>query len=333
MAGAGGHSGGMSETTTGYNAPASDGVPEAGPSIDQYLAGVWRGASPLASLELGVMPANEAADQTSYSDSGMPLPAIGSPAGAFQRIFDVTNLSPEEAKRRRALKASVLDSVASELEALNARLGPEARTLLDEHLTVVREQERALDHAYEPVSCDLPAAPASGGIADIWKAQHDNAIAALRCGVTRVASLRAGGWGGIESGGYDEIGVSGGHHAIAHSGPHADLIAINRFHAEQLAYLLAQLDAVEEPNGSLLDNTVVMWVNELGLGKFNHHSRTDVHVVIAGGSNAGFKNGMLLNLGGVDYQDFLFTLAAVVGQLPIERFGHHGTEMLTQLLV
>lgn len=332
LSGVKGHSGGMSEAMTGWPSPSGNGVPENGPSIDQLIAEAWRSDTPLASIELGVMPANEASDQTSYSASGLPLPAIGSPLGAFQRIFDVTNQSPEEAERRRALKASVLDSVSTELESLQKKLSPTARVLLDEHLTLVRAQEEALAQPFEPLSCDLPAAPGGGGLAATWKAQHDNVIAAFRCGVTRVATLRAGGWGGIESGGYDEIGIGGGHHAIAHAGPHASLIAINRFHAEQLAYLLGALEAIDEGSGTLLDNTVVVWLNELGLGVFNHHTRSDCHVVLAGGKNAGLRNGAFFNLGGTDYQHFLFTLAHLLGQTELTKVGHHGDQVIAQLL-
>jgi hypothetical protein len=331
LAGTGGHSGGMSETTTGWPSTDGSGVPESGPSIDQLIADAWRGDAPLASLELGVVPANEASDQTSYSATGLPLPAIGSPMGGFQRIFDIANQSPEQAERRRALKGSVLDSVSSELEDLQAKLSVPSRVLLDEHLTLVREQELALLEPFVPLSCDLPDAPAGGGLVATWKAQNDNVLAAFRCGATRVASLRAGGWGGIESGGYDEIGIGGGHHAIAHAGPHASLIAINRFHAEQLAYLVSQLDAVDEGDGTLLDNTVVVWVNELGLGTFNHHSRSDCHVVMVGGKNAGLKNGAFLNLGGADYQHFLFTLAQLLGLTQIAKVGHHGDTILPAL--
>lgn len=326
-----GHSGGMSEAMTGWPSPSGNGVPENGPSIDQLLAEAWRNETPLASIELGVLPANEASDQTSYSASGLPLPAIGSPLGAFSRIFDVTNQSPEEAERRRALEASVLDSVSSELASLEKKLSPTARVLLDEHLTLVRAREEALMQPFEPLSCDLPGAPSGGGLAATWKAQHDNVIAAFRCGVTRVATLRAGGWGGIESGGYDEIGIGGGHHAIAHAGPHASLIAINRFHAEQLAYLLGELDAVAEGSGTLLDNTVVVWMNELGLGTFNHHTRSDCHIVMAGGKNAGMRNGAFFNLGGTDYQHFLFTLAHLMGRTELTKVGHHGDQIISQI--
>jgi hypothetical protein len=325
------HAGGMSETTTGWGSPDDSGVPENGPSIDQFLADAWRGETPLSSIELGVMPTNRAFDQTSYSATGMPLPAIGSALGGFQRIFDVTNLSPEEAERRRALKASVVDLVKADLEGLHGRLGASARVLLDEHLTLVREHEKSLKEPLVPLSCDLPEAPVGTGMVSTWKAQNDNIVAAFRCGVTRVATLRAGGYGGIESGGYHEIGVSGGHHAISHTGPDASLIAINNFHAQQLAYLIGQLDAIPEGDGTLLDNTVVVWVNELGLGPWNSHARSDQHVVLAGGKNAGLRNGAFLNLGGTDYQHFLFTLTQLMGQTQITKFGHHGSQVISQL--
>ena len=326
-----GHAGGMSETTTGCLSPIGRGCPPAGPSFDHLLAEAWRGATPLASIELGVMPANASSDQTSYSASGFPLPAIGSPLGAFQRLVAVTNQSPEEAEKARALQASVLDTVSAELASINGKLGADARALLDEHLTLVRERELALKAPHVPISCDLPDAPSANGLATTWQAQHDNVITAFRCGVTRVASLRAGGWGGIESGGYDEIGISGGHPSPAHSGPDASLIGINRFHAEQLAYLIGALDAIEEGDGTALDNTLVVWVNELGLGPFNHHSRSDCHVVMAGGKNAGLKNGAFLDLVGARWQDFLFTLTRAMGQTQLTKFGKNGTTVLDTL--
>ncbi len=329
--GVSGHSGGMSESLTGWPDRLGGGVAEHGPSIDQLLAERWRSTSPLRSLELGVFPSNESQDQISYSASGLPIPAIGSPRGAFDKIFGLTN--GETSGALRAQQASILDSMGQEIEAINQHLGSEARTLLDEHLALVRAKEVDLSQPVEPLQCDLPAAPGGNlGLVDTWKAQHDNIILAFRCGVTRVASVRAGGWGGIQSGKYDEIGVSSGHHAAAHVGPSADLLAINRFHAEQFNYLLSGLAAVPEGDGSLLDNTVCIWLNELGLGALNNHGREDLNVVMAGGAGAGLRNGEFLHLGGTDYQHYLFTLAHLMGATDLNSFGDHGTQVLTQIL-
>jgi hypothetical protein len=327
-----GHSGGMSESLTGWPARTGDGVAEKGPSIDQFLAARFRGSTPLPSLELGVFPANEANDQTSYSASGLPVPAIGSPRGAFDRLFGVTNGNGPSAKRMRSQQASVLDHTAKELQSIHRQLGSEARLLLDEQLTLVRAKEKALAKPFVASPCDPPAAPTSRmGLKATWKAQHDNIVGAFRCGVTRVATLRAGGWGGIESGKYDEIGVSSGHHEAAHAGPGDHLLKINVFHAEQFAYLLSQLDSTAEGEGTMLDSTVAIWINELGLGDFNHHSRSDVHVVLAGGKRAGMRNGSFLKIPGTDYQDFLFSLIRLMGMSDVAKFGDHGSKVIAEM--
>ncbi len=337
MVGQNGHSGGMSETLTARPAPVDgNGVATGGPSIDQLFAETWRGQTPLASLELGVMPANEPSDQTFYSANGLPVPALGNPVGVFDKLTGAANLDPEQAAQLRAQQGSVLDSVTADLQSLEQRLPTSARTLLDEHLTLVRGREAELADPPPPVSCDFPGFPETSERLDVlWGAQHENALTALRCGITQVVALRAGGWGGIESGGYDTVGINAGHHDAAHGGsanPYEDLLAINRFHAEQFSTLGRALDAVPEGDGTLLDHTVMLWVNEFGLGEFNHHSRRDVHITLLGGARAGFKNGRFVELNDADYHDFLFTVAHSLGRTDLTSFGDRGTDVLTDLM-
>lgn len=325
-----GHSGGMSESLTGWPDMLGHGVAENGPSIDQLLAERWSASTPLSSVELGVFPSNSANGQISYAASGFPLPAIGSPRGAFDRIFGLTNAESSAALRDQ--KLSVLDNVGQELQAINSKLTSEERIHLDEHLSLVRAKEEDLNRPFEPLVCDLPTTPGSGlGLEDTWKAQSDNIVGAFRCGVTRVATLRVGGWGGIESGKYDQIGISSGHHGAAHAGPADDLLAINRFHAEQFSYVLSQLDAVPEGDGTLLDCTVAIWMNELGLGGLNNHDRRDLPIVMAGGARAGLRNGAYFDLNDTDYQHYLFTLANLMGVTDLAKFGDHGTEVISQI--
>lgn len=336
LRGTDGHSGGMSEATTGRPSRTEDGVANGGPSLDQYLADEWHGTTPLRSLELGVMPANDPNDQTCYSARGLPVPPIGAALGGFERVFGVTNEDPAVAERRRAQQRSVLDAIARDGAALGARLGPSSRALLDEHLTLVREQEALLARPYTPLTCDALARPEGGaGMVDTWTAHHRTIVAAFRCGATRVATLRAGGWGGIESGGYDEIGIAAGHHDVSHGGssdPEGNLLAINRFHAERFAEVVAALDAVPEGDGTLLDNTTVIWLNELGLGVLNNHGREDVNVVMAGGAAAGFAQGRFHHLGDADYGHFLYTIARQLGDPALARFGDAGERVLPELL-
>lgn len=334
--GAGGHAGGMSEGTTGRPSRGSDtdARPGGGPSIDQAIAGLWRGTTPLASLETGVRPLNGVNDQTSYTAGGLAIPVIGAPFGSFNRVFSVTNEPTDVAEARRRRQRSVLDLHAREITASQARIGAESRVLLDQHLTLIRELEADLSRPYVPLDCDLPPAPAVDPqhIGQAARAQHDVIAAAFRCGTTRVATVRIGGWGGTN--GYSVLGFSDDHHNVAHGGTSdfdRDSLAINRWHAEQFAYMASLLEAIPEGDGTMLDSSLLVWFNELGLGAGNDHGREDVPVVMAGGRRMGLKNGRFYSFPGVNYQHLLFTIARAVGGPEITRFGDGGTQLLDQL--
>jgi Protein of unknown function (DUF1552) len=335
MRGESGHAGGMSGALTGKPSLNGDGIATGGPSIDQFFASQWRGSTPLSSLELGVFPDNGPEDQTFYSASGLPVPVIGSPLGAFSKLTGLANLDPSEAAQVRAQKQSVLDIVSADITGLQSRLGQSSRTLLDQHLTLLREQEQLLLMPPPAVTCDFSThVTDSPDIDKMWAAQHQVALTALRCGITRVVALRAGGWGGIESGHYEAIGVTDGHHNVAHGGgsqPAADLLKINQFHCQQLSTLAQGLEAIPEGDGTMLDHTVVVWVNEFGLGGLNDHSRDDVHVTLIGGSKAGLKNGTFFEMSGVDDQNFLVTLAEIA-KPGVGSFGTRGNKILTEFL-
>src|SRR5262249_7063572 len=160
--------------------------------------------------------------------------------------------------------------IANDLTTLQSQLDAPTRVLLDEHLTLVRAQEMDLEQPYVPVSCELGSAPSGDGLVASFTGQLANTVSAFRCGITRVVTLRVGGYGGIEEGAYDEVGVNNGHHNAAHVGPADDLLAINRFHAEQFNSLVEQLAAVPEGDGRLLDNCVLVWGMELAIGEYTH---------------------------------------------------------------
>lgn len=330
VSGPGSHHQGTSEALTGRPSAGIEAGATGGPSLDQLLADRFRATSALPSLELGVAPANSLEDQITFSASGLPVPAIGSAAGAFNRLFGLANEDPAQAEARRERKRSVLDVIAGDLTTLQGQLDAPTRALLDEHLTLVRAQEQDLEQPYVPVSCELGSAPAGDGLVATFSGQIANTVNAFRCGITRVVTLRVGGYGGIEEGMYDEIGVNNGHHNAAHVGPADDLLGINRFHAEQLASLVAQLAEIPEGDGRVLDNTVIVWGMELGLGNYGH-GREDMPFVIAGGRNAGLALGRYRQLGGRSYQDFLFSLVRVMGLDDVSSFGDGGTEVIEAL--
>jgi len=341
------HSVGMSGSTTGRPSTNGNGVAKGGPSIDQLFADAWHGRTPLHSLDLGVEPANEPHDQMCYSAAGLPIPPIGSGRGAFEKVFALTNEDPAVADLRRAQKRSVLDVISRDLVTLQNRLGVRARRLLDEHLTLVREQEVDLARPFVPTACDLAVPGPDDTPGNTWSNHNQTVLSSFRCDVTRVTSMRVGGWGGIESGSYGEIGLANGHHSAAHGDSIdsvSDLEAINRLHADRFNALLTALDAVPEGAGTLLDNTVAVWLHELGIGEFTH-GRADVGMVLAGGRSVGMAQGRARLVAitdenryprfraatGVDYQHFLFSLAQMLGQRGLQQFGDRGTIVMPEL--
>ncbi|HWB81533.1 MAG TPA: DUF1552 domain-containing protein [Nannocystaceae bacterium] len=330
IAGPGSHHQGTSEALTGRPSSGTDPGATGGPSLDQLFADRFRATTALPSLELGIVPANSLEDQITFSASGLPVPAIGSAAGGFNRLYGLANEDPTQAEARRARKRSVLDVIANDLTTLQGQLDAPTRALLDEHLTLVRAQEMDLEQPYVPVSCELGAAPAGDGIVASFAGQLANTVNAFRCGITRVVTLRVGGYGGIEEGAYDEVGVNNGHHNAAHVGPADDLLGINRFHAEQFNSLVDQLAAIPEGDGRLLDNCVLVWGMELAIGEYTH-DRNDMPFVIAGGKNAGLALGRYKKVSGPSYQDMLFSLARVMGLDDVTSFGDGGTTLIEDL--
>jgi hypothetical protein len=122
------------------------------------------------------------------------------------------------------------------------------------------------------------------------------------------------------------IGVDEGHHELSH---HEDsneasqdkLTRINKWFAEQLAYLAKRLAETPEPGGegSLLDNTTIVWTNELGKG--NSHTMDNIPFVLVGGG-LGFKTGRALQFPKVPHNRLLLSLAHGMGHTDLLRFGN-----------
>ena len=97
--------------------------------------------------------------------------------------------------------------------------------------------------------------------------------------------------------------IEEGHHALSHEPDSNEevqekLTRINTWYCEQLAYLAGRLADTPEPggDGSLLDNTLIVWTNELGKG--NSHTLNDIPFVLVGGGLAGLAQ-LFLVFGGI----------------------------------
>ena len=145
---------------------------------------------------------------------------------------------------------------------------------------------------------------------------------ALTCDVTRVASIQ---WtrsvGDVV---LSWLGATEGHHSLSH---HADtdtvarqtLININAWYASQLDYLITQMKLVSEGTGTLFDNTVILWCNELAIG--NVHSHNDMRYLLAGSCAGVIKPGRWLQFKGDPHNNLLLSLANAM-DTPLTTFGN-----------
>src|SRR5690606_35278277 len=99
----------------------------------------------------------------------------------------------------------------------------------------------------------------------IMQTHLDLLAVAFACDLTRVASLQIStGFNRIRFPWLDSLAEG---HSLSHSGPtntqaEAELIARAKWHSEQLAYFMDLLATIPEGEGSVLDNTAILWGNE-----------------------------------------------------------------------
>jgi Protein of unknown function (DUF1552) len=308
-----------------------------GISVDQEIAKKIGNDTKFRSLELGVgvglgPPGNTPTSvwtRMSYLGSNAPVPPENSPYQAFARIFSALGDDPTGALRIRAQRKTILDGMKSEYASLIAKLGGDDKVRVEAHLQAIRDIELALDR--EPgggIGCKKPV---QGNAIDFLKndnhgavgrLQTDLMVMAMACDLTRVASLQ---WShSVGETRFSWLGIIEGHHEISHKGDsdttaRDQLTKINRWYAEQLAYLIGKLKEMPEEGGTMLDHTLILWCNELGKG--NAHSGLDAPYVLAGRAGGKLRTGRFLAMpGNVPHNNLLVSLLNAM-DIPATRFG------------
>jgi Protein of unknown function (DUF1552) len=303
----------------------------AGPSVDQRIADAIGGETKLPSLELGVQVGS--ADnwgRMCYRASNQPLPPEDDPAAVYARVFADLHTDPAVLARQRTRRKSMLDAVMGEYERLQASLGSADRQRLDAHLSAVRDIELRLtrDATLGGAACADPVleavdAQANDSFPDVGALQIDLLAMAFACDITRVASLQ---WSrSVSQTRFSWLGIEEAHHDLSHLGDD-DLAGVDKvtridqWYASQFAELISKLKAIPEGDGSVFDNTLLVWCNELAKG--NSHSRKDAPYVLAGSAGGVLQTARFLRYDG-DYphNDLLVSLLQIMG-LPDTTFGN-----------
>jgi hypothetical protein len=241
---------------------------------------------------------------------GPPAPVMPPPAPTLQ-------------DRLVARRKSILDGVLGNFSSLRAKLNAADQQRLDQHAAFIRSVEMGLPGPMsgpmqraagclrpDESSIMLPISQDDGGTSGKYDPamvpfQIENLVQSLACDVTRSATLLF--WNGddpvfpAEFPGYDPNTFDNTspfatmnwhgtiHESNAVDAPHADdLRRTYQWFGRMFTLLVQRLAAIQDLDGSrLLDNTLVVWVAELGYGT---HTTFNIPVVLAGMRSA-FANG------------------------------------------
>ena len=237
----------------------------------------------------------------SYNLQGQPIPAENSPRRIFDRLFraDRKSLEIERDELRRRIR--LVDAVLENAKALNRRLGKSDRRKMDQYLASLNEVESRLiaseawidvplkeqDHSH----LNLDATP-QGEPADYYRTMFDLIALAFDADITRSVAFmlnREDGMG-ISDTFPLKLGLTRTHHQLSHAGDkdgQLEFAKYDKFLSQQVAHFLTRLQSYEDRDGTVLDNSIVLF----GSGASTTHYPKNLPTLLAGGTNMGLKHG------------------------------------------
>ena len=280
------------------NSSTHDGGTPIAPTIDGMLAAAFPSVFPHMGFALSgrLMGGPRFTDSVVYPDisaagRGRPLPFHGSPQQAYRSMFG--SIAKGNARKQFDLQAKVLDFMREDVRRLEARVPAAEKERLAHHLEALEAmQSRGTQLAAMGDRLRAGAPKPSDRFTsevetDRIDAHFDLAAAGLITGLTNVVTIRPDSLGTHYSGlGIGDNGVHGiGHGGDANGKSPAEARAIIRkFHCEQIAKLAGKLDAVSEGNGTMLDNTVIIYLSDSGN---EHHASLEEWPMIVIGNLGG----------------------------------------------
>jgi hypothetical protein len=200
-------------------------------------------------------------------------------------------------KNALASRGSIIDEVLDESKDLNRRLGKQDKEKMDEYLTSVREVERLTERAVrwqgtpkakvDASKMDLSVDPHSPR--EYLQVMYDLTVLALQTDTTRVATFQTACEEAGLSGNFPKaIGLNEDSHKLSHEKKNFDKVAkyigfLNDMHAG----FIKKLDAIQEGENTLLDNTLCFY----GCATSVTHKAINFPLILSGGKTMGFKHG------------------------------------------
>jgi hypothetical protein len=313
-------------------------------SLDQVVAQAFSDQTRFSSLVMstdGGVGEPTRSSTLSYDGKGRPIPALNQPQQIFDRFFGAGD-ADLIARRRRLVSASgMLDRVLEDSRSLRRRLGRHDREKFDEYLASVRQIEQRVERSQRWLEIPRPElrdeerdmlhldsddkAPLN-----FIRTMYDLIYLAFRTDSTRVATYQITNMADASSraGKFPQLeGFKNSLHTLAHGWNKPEgavqLGEWDRFMAEQFGYFLGRLASAEEENGSVLDNSIVLY----GSSNSQTHNNNDYPLILAGGRKLGLQHGQFRKFGAnVPLSNLFVTMLNRLG-VSTENFADSSGEM------
>jgi hypothetical protein len=263
---------------------------------------------------------------------GQSFPSISSPGKAFDTYFAAAGAAPGEPpvsgggslESNFAKNRSFLDVLRGDIGRMNQRLAGPEKAKLDQYLESLRSLETQLQQrSMAAMGCVKGARPtaetATHKLGDVLAAHTDVILAAQKCGLTRISHILFEGMEGPHIR-YDWLNDPRNHHDDHHAGDMTTCLKIATWWMSQINRMVEGLAATKEGNGTMLDNSLVVFINTCG---GSHHRGQNNHaVVFIGGAGGALKTGRYLTYpeGKHCISDVYVSLANML-DVPITSFG------------
>ena len=244
----------------------------------------------------------------SYDREGKPIPAENNPRRIFESLFKSNRGTLESQRAQLRMRMKLVDAVSENAKALDRKLGQADREKMEQYMTSLNEFESRLQTSEKWIDIPLKEQDYShlnldANSADdpqaYYRTMLDLIALAFDADITRSVTFmmnREDGMG-ISDTFPLKLGMSMTHHSMSHKKDRDGLIEwgkYDRFLSEQLAYFLRRMDGYRDRQGTVLDNTIVLY----GSGASTTHKNTNLPTLVAGGANMGLKHGQYHQAGG-----------------------------------
>ncbi len=303
---------------------AGDNINSGGISVDQIIANHFKNETLFPSLEYGLDRIKTGVDinvgftrlyasSISWKNATTPLSKEIDPRLAFDRLFK--SFVPGNNVVENPHKSSILDAVLADAKSLKNNLGRSDQDKLEEYLESIRSIEKRINNQSNIKDFSSKITPdikkelvrvnqnideyvevyAGVDVTEKTRLMFDIMALALWSDASRVATFMFG--NSVSNRNFSFLeGVTGAHHSLSHHMNHPEKMEqydrITKWHLEQYAYFLDKLKSIKEGNGTLLDNSLVMFAS--GLRDGNRHSPRDLPILVGGHGGRKIKSGQNL---------------------------------------